>query len=225
MKRPRREIQACCRAGRPRKSRAGVQKAGVKGVKAPIGSPAVAGALRGAGIIHPPPGPYIRRRRRHLTPVPVKRAGDRAVDRSFSAVQRLYNDGGSPLEAEGLFRRPGSGGIGAGGQGCVVREDHRQIGLPPCGKKLTEEAGSLLGRMGRDKPLPGRSRWKAAPAEGCHSSGIVQADGAGIGGLQPESRGICRGRPDPEGGLRSDFGFPERPWFQKAGFKRIQPLQ
>ena len=65
---PRREIQACCRAGRSRKSRAGVQKVGKE---APTGSPAVAGALRGAGIIRPPPaGLYIRRRRPALSAGP-----------------------------------------------------------------------------------------------------------------------------------------------------------
>ena len=77
------------------------------------------------------------------------------------------------MEAEGLFRRPGSGGIGAGGQGCVVREDHRQIGLPPCGKADGGGWLSLLGRMGRGLVVCSR---KAGVSAG--------------------------GRPDPEGGLK-----------------------
>lgn len=77
------------------------------------------------------------------------------------------------MEAEGLFRRPGSGGIGAGGQGCVVREDHRQIGLPPCGKADGGGWLSLLGRMGR-------GWWFAAGKQGY----------------------LPGGGPDPEGGLK-----------------------
>ena len=106
------------------------------------------------------------------------------------------------MEAEGLFRRPGSGGIGAGGQGCVVREDHRQIGLPPCGKADGGGRLSLLGRIGRDEPLPGRSRWKAAPAEDAIPLALCRPMGRGLVVCSRKAGVSAGGRPDPEGGLK-----------------------